>query len=212
MQRKIAGFRAAMSRLLGLDDRGHRLVRRAVASRRRGRRRGRRPAARPRRHRHRLRLRPDGPRRDPRGPGARDERAGRRVGGRLRRLAADRVHRSAADHDAPAGAGDVGGRGAGARRRDQRPCRAAFGVHVPPGAGGPGLHRGGPLDGGHRGGSESHRAGVAGRPSSGSDAGGQPGGDAGEAGPDLFRRRRRTGLDDLVLLFLVIVVVPLASS
>ena len=38
------------------------------------------------------------------GPAPRAVGAGRRVGGRLRRLAADRVHRPAADHGAPAGA------------------------------------------------------------------------------------------------------------
>ena len=51
------------------------------------------------------------------------QRAGRRVGGRLRRLAADRVHRPAADDGAPAGHGDGGRRRAGPDRRDQRPRR-----------------------------------------------------------------------------------------
>ena len=73
---------------------------------------GGRAAARARVHRDRVRLGPDGARRDPGGA----RRAGcdvprRRVGRGLRRLAADRVHRPAADDGAPARAG------AWARRR-----------------------------------------------------------------------------------------------
>ena len=44
----------------------------------------------------------------------------RRLGGRLRRLDDDGVHRPAADHDPPVGRGDGGRRGAGPARRDRR--------------------------------------------------------------------------------------------
>src|SRR6266498_390029 len=110
----------------------------------RGRPGGRRQAARPGRDRHDVRLRPDGPRRHPGRADQRAVRTRRRVGGRLRRLAADGLHRPAADHRAATGARDVDRRRAGARRRDQRRPGAAFGVRLPPGAGRARLDRPGP--------------------------------------------------------------------
>ena len=69
------------------------------------------------------------------------ERARRPLRGRLRRLAADGLHRPAADHHAAAGHRDGGRRRPGPGRRDQRARRPALGVPVPPGAGGARLHR-----------------------------------------------------------------------
>ena len=54
----------------------------------------------------RVRERHDGAGRDPGGPAAGSGGARRRLGGRLRRLAADRLHRPAADHRAATRAGD----------------------------------------------------------------------------------------------------------
>ena len=96
-------------------------------------------------------------------------------------------------------------------RRDQRPSGAALGVHVPPGAGRARLHR-------HRLRSVARtpspaycradlatpcRANRAGKESQGRTvvgSGGEAGGDPGESGADLLRRRRRGRLDLLELV------------
>ncbi len=99
--------RAAQARRLpGGAGRGRRRRRRRPRRRHgvldRGWSRGRRAAARRRRDGRRGGERPDGARHDPRRPRAGLRRAGRLVGGRLRRQRADGLHRPAAHHRAPA--------------------------------------------------------------------------------------------------------------
>ncbi|CAK7285189.1 hypothetical protein SGPA1_31062 [Streptomyces misionensis JCM 4497] len=104
-----------------------------------GRPGGRVGADRPELHRGRLRQRHDGPGRHtgrpPAGPGS----AHGLLGGRLRRLPADRLHGPAADHRPQAGPGDGPGRGAHAPGGDRRYARPAQRVRVHAGAGGAGL-------------------------------------------------------------------------
>ena len=107
-------------------------TRRAAGSRRRSSpsragRRGHRPAARPGGHGRRVRLRHDGDRRDPGRPRPRPVGARRRVGHRLRRLAARGLPRPAAHHRAPAGRADGAHGRRGAGRRDRRATRSPRG-------------------------------------------------------------------------------------
>ena len=67
--------------------------------------------------------------------------AGRRVGGRLRRLGVHELHRSAADDRTAADRGDGPGRRGAAGRPDRRPDRADRGADVRAGAGGARLDR-----------------------------------------------------------------------
>ena len=93
------------------------------------------------RHRHHLRQRRAGPRRDPRGPPGRACGARRRLGGRLRRLGVHELHRSAADHGPPADRGDGPGGGDAAGQPDRRRPPSGRGTALRAGAGGPRLDR-----------------------------------------------------------------------
>ncbi len=130
--RKIEGFRQAMAQLLGpadVDDLiQHSLFSveggQAAASALLG-------AARPRLHRDLLRERPHGARRDPRRPRAGAVGARGRVGRRVRRLAADGVHRPAADDRAQADRRDGGRRRRDPARGDRRHSRQARRAGLP---------------------------------------------------------------------------------
>ncbi len=99
VQRKIEGFVRAVQDQLQLPRRGDQLPSRAALPLHPGGRPGRGVRADgPRLHGRRVRQRHDGAGRDPGGAATRLRGTGRHLGGRLRRLAADRVHRSAADH------------------------------------------------------------------------------------------------------------------
>ncbi len=118
--RKTRGFTAALRERLELTAAEAHSLGGPLAVLRRGRPGRRRPAARPGRDRPRLRLGPDGARRYPRRPVPRPSGPRRRVGRRLRRQPADRVHRPAAHDGPPIGARD-GHRGRGRpARRDRR--------------------------------------------------------------------------------------------
>ena len=129
-RRLRAGARPAARH--GPEDEAARLDR-AVAVHPRGRPgRRREPAARPRRHRDRLRLRPDGARRDPRGPPAPASRArGRLAWSATTTQPAGRLRRPAADHDPPVGAGDGRRRRQRAGRGDRRHAGPHRGVRLP---------------------------------------------------------------------------------
>ena len=102
-ERKLRAAQAITQRL-GLEL-GERQVVRSAYSLESGQAAGE-PAAARGRHRHRLRERPAGARRDPGRPAGRAAGPGRHLGRRLRRLRLHELHRAAADHGPPADRAD----------------------------------------------------------------------------------------------------------
>ena len=145
VQRKIEGFVRAMQEQLRLSPETieTELVQHSLYTLEGGQAAAN-AADRPGLHGDRLRQRHDGAGRDTGGPAAGSRGPPGRLGGRLRRLPADRLHRPAADDRPQAGPGDGPGRGPHPAGGDRRNARPAQRVRVHAGAGGAGLDRLGP--------------------------------------------------------------------